>query len=145
MRDSHYQSENEFRYVQEGLVNQWIRVMGNCGKLLIVGIEWGFIYVKRWSHKLPREMFPRLRMYKNERIREEAIKVYEDGVTNSYIDYDSNYITVENQLTVDYNSPKLGSDTYVFLAHQKERSALVERKIEKRIQAIKEPNRTKVT
>ncbi len=124
-------------------MNQWIRVMGNCGKLLIVGIEWGFIYVKRWSHKLPREMFPRLRMYKNERIREEAIKVYEDGVTNSYIDYDS------NSITVDYNSPKLGSDTYVFLAHQndasKERSALVERKIEKRIQAIKEPNRTKVT
>ncbi len=141
---THYTSEERYR-VEEGLVNQWIRVMGNCGKLLIVGVEWIWVYGREFTHKLPRDLLPNLRVYKNERIREEAIKVYEDGVTNSYIDYDSNYITVENQLTVDYNSPKLGSDTYVFLAHQKERSALVERKIEKRIQAIKEPNRTKVT
>lgn len=106
MRDTHYsysQSENEPRYlIEEGLVWQWIRVMGNCGKLLIVGIEWGFIYMKRWydflSHKLPREMFPHLRVYKNERIREEAVKVYENEERNSYIDYDS---------------PELGADTYV--------------------------------
>ena len=113
---THYSNPlKEPRYlIEEGLVWQWIRVMGNCGKLLVVGLEWGVVILKEQIHKLPREMFPHLRVYKNERIREEAIKVYEDGVTNSYIDYDSSYTTVED-MHVDYNDPKLGADTYVHI------------------------------
>lgn len=79
--NNHYDSyDNEPYLRREGILNQWSRVMltimGNCGKLLVVGLEWIYVYVEEVAHKLPREIFPNLRVYKNERIEHKAISDY---------------------------------------------------------------------
>ena len=57
-----------------------LTIMGNCGKLLVVGLEWIYVYVEEVAHKLPREIFPNLREYKNERIEHKAISDYIEDI-----------------------------------------------------------------
>ena len=83
--NNHYDSyDNEPYLRREGILNQWSRVMltimGNCGKLLVVGMDWIIVLVEEQAHKLPREIFPNLRVYKNERIEHKAISDYIEDI-----------------------------------------------------------------
>ena len=50
--------------------------MGNCGRLLLVGLDWIYVLVEQQAHKLPREIFPNLREYANERIEHKEWNAY---------------------------------------------------------------------
>tara|TARA_R100000008_G_scaffold27660_2_gene15350 strand:+ start:4589 stop:4963 length:375 start_codon:yes stop_codon:yes gene_type:complete len=95
MRKSPYNyqdSYNDEPYLRrEGILNQWIKVMGNCGRLLLVGLDWIYVYVEEQAHKLPRVTFPNLRKYKNERIECKAIEDYVSDIETRepLIDVDS--------------------------------------------------------
>jgi len=82
---------NEYYHGRDGLLNQWIKVMGNCGRLLLVGLDWIYVYVEEQAHKLPRVTFPNLRKYKNERIECKAIEDYVSDIETRepLIDVDS--------------------------------------------------------
>ena len=95
MRKSPYNyqdSYNDDPYLRrEGILNQWIKVMGNCGKLLLIGLDWIYVYVEKWAHQFPRKVLPFLRVYKNEQIEHKAISDYvaDIEVREPLIDVDS--------------------------------------------------------
>ena len=97
----HYESNNnEYYHGRDGLLNQWIKVMGNCGRLLLVGLDWIYVYVEEQAHKLPRKILPNLRTYKNERIEHKAI---EDYVIDKEVreTMEKPFIDVDNVIFVD--------------------------------------------
>ena len=102
-QDSYY---NEYQR-REGILNQWIKVMGNCGKLLLVGMDWIIVLVEEQAHKLPRKVLPFLRVYKNEQIEHKAISDYvrDCGEREPLIDVDSNLTNSKNSTV---NIPKNG-------------------------------------